>query len=238
MWIDTPFTKAYTGAKPLVNKAFSPFHPQYVSDRLRTAARRLRNDVSKFNALRESPRLARDLLVVMQPTGEEPMSMTDASHAGALLEIDLGAIRANYRLLRARLGTTAAAGVVKADAYGLGAARVAPALADEGCRIFFVAHLDEAIALRAAAPRRRRGPRAQRPPAGAEAEAWRPASFPVLNSLGQLDAWGDAARRRPAAPAGGAAGRQRHVAARPAAGGSRALAPTRPPSTASTFALS
>ena len=39
------------------------------------------------------------------------------------------------------------AGVVKADAYGLGAARVGPALEAAGCRAFFVAALSEALAL-------------------------------------------------------------------------------------------
>ena len=124
------------------------------------------------------------------------MSTTDASHAGALLEIDLGAIRANYRLLRARLGATAAAGVVKADAYGLGAARVAPVLADEGCRSFFVAHLDEAIALRPLLPAAAAVFVLNGLPAGAEAEAAARGITPVLNSLGQLDAWVAAARRR------------------------------------------
>ena len=45
-------------------------------------------------------------------------------------------------------GPAAVAAVVKADAYGLGAARVAPALADAGCDSFFVARLEEGIALR------------------------------------------------------------------------------------------
>jgi alanine racemase len=42
--------------------------------------------------------------------------------------------------------------VVKADAYGLGAERVAPALYAAGCRHFFVAHLQEALAIRALVP--------------------------------------------------------------------------------------
>ena len=42
--------------------------------------------------------------------------------------------------------------MVKADAYGCGLARVAPALAQAGCRTFFVAHLSEGIAARAALP--------------------------------------------------------------------------------------
>ena len=51
------------------------------------------------------------------------MLNTRHASAGALLTIDLDAIRANYRLLREKLGGTACAAVVKADAYGLGADR-------------------------------------------------------------------------------------------------------------------
>ena len=60
----------------------------------------------------------------------------DSDQAGAILTIDLDAIRENYRRLRARLGNTACAAVVKADGYGLGAAQVALALRKEGCRTF------------------------------------------------------------------------------------------------------
>ena len=42
-------------------------------------------------------------------------------------------IAANYRLLRRKVAPAACAGVVKADAYGLGVDRVAPALAAAGC---------------------------------------------------------------------------------------------------------
>lgn len=69
----------------------------------------------------------------------------------ATLDIDLGAVQANWRLLDALHGGETA-GVVKADAYGLGAAFVAPALAAVGCRTFFTAHLAEAVALRAVLP--------------------------------------------------------------------------------------
>ncbi len=50
----------------------------------------------------------------------------DTSLAAAFLSIDLGALRDNYRLLARRAGPAACAAVVKADAYGLGVARVAP----------------------------------------------------------------------------------------------------------------
>lgn len=67
----------------------------------------------------------------------------------ATLTVDLGAIVANWRLLGARHGGAVAA-VLKADAYGLGAARVGMALRDAGCRHFFVAQPAEGVALRAA----------------------------------------------------------------------------------------
>lgn len=66
----------------------------------------------------------------------------------AFLEIDLGAIIANWRLLAGLACGGETAAVVKADAYGLGAARVVAALAAAGCKSFFAAHLAEAIALR------------------------------------------------------------------------------------------
>jgi len=77
-----------------------------------------------------------------------------ANLAGGILRIDLGAIVANWRLLRAKLAPSGAAcaAVVKADAYGLGMAEVAPALHRAGCRVFFVALAGEAIALRALLP--------------------------------------------------------------------------------------
>ena len=54
--------------------------------------------------------------------------MTEA-RAGAILDIDLAAIVANWRLLAGHHPSGPVAGVVKADAYGLGARAVAPAQA-------------------------------------------------------------------------------------------------------------
>jgi alanine racemase len=68
----------------------------------------------------------------------------------AVLTVDLSAIAENWRALRARHPGGAVAGVVKADAYGLGAAPVARALLAAGCRHFFVAHLAEGLAVREA----------------------------------------------------------------------------------------
>ena len=47
---------------------------------------------------------------------------------GAVLEVDLGSVVANWRTLGALHPSGPVAGVVKANAYGLGADRVAPAL--------------------------------------------------------------------------------------------------------------
>src|SRR5438128_3781139 len=78
------------------------------------------------------------------------MSSDPASRAGAILEIDLSGIVANWRLLAKKAAPAGCAAVVKANGYGLGAAPVARALAAAGCRTFFVATLDEGIALRQA----------------------------------------------------------------------------------------
>src|SRR5271166_6519154 len=73
-----------------------------------------------------------------------------AGHAPRVT-VDLDAIAANWRMLGARHGAPTAA-VVKADGYGLGAVPIATRLYAEGCRHFFVAHLNEALALRPAIP--------------------------------------------------------------------------------------
>lgn len=64
------------------------------------------------------------------------------------LHIDLQAIVANWKALAAKAPGARTAAVVKADAYGLGAARVAPALYAAGARDFFVALASEGRALR------------------------------------------------------------------------------------------
>jgi alanine racemase len=75
-----------------------------------------------------------------------------AAESTALLTIDLDALTANYRHLRDLAAPAECAAVVKADAYGLGMAEVAPALWRAGCKTFFVATLSEAEALRTLLP--------------------------------------------------------------------------------------
>lgn len=65
------------------------------------------------------------------------------------LTIDLDAIATNWRALD-KLTTVETAAVVKADGYGLGADRVARALATAGARTFYVAVAEEGALVRAA----------------------------------------------------------------------------------------
>lgn len=67
--------------------------------------------------------------------------------SAATLTIDLASIEANWRELDAGTACETAA-VVKADAYGLGADRVVPRLAEAGARHFFVATAEEGAAVR------------------------------------------------------------------------------------------
>jgi alanine racemase len=112
-----------------------------------------------------------------------------------MLTIDLGAIASNYRILSDRLGGVRCAAAVKADAYGVGAERVAPVLAQAGCDTFFVATLDEALILRRLMP----DPTIavlNGAPLGGETECLAHDLQPVLNDLGQIERWATLARER------------------------------------------
>jgi len=73
--------------------------------------------------------------------------MTQYPH-GPSLAISLAAIARNYTLLSRQLMSGRSGAVVKANAYGLGVAQIAPALLAAGCRDFFVATLEEGIYVR------------------------------------------------------------------------------------------
>ncbi|HEX5036469.1 MAG TPA: alanine racemase [bacterium] len=67
------------------------------------------------------------------------------------VEVDLEALRHNYRQLRGRLpGPVKALAVVKSNAYGHGGQRVAKTLQDEGADAFGVGTIDEGLQLREA----------------------------------------------------------------------------------------
>ncbi|WP_420430797.1 alanine racemase [Hyphobacterium sp.] len=63
------------------------------------------------------------------------------------LTVDLDAVAANYRRLREAVAPVGCAGVIKADAYGLGAVNIGRRLLAENCHTFFFAHPGEAIEL-------------------------------------------------------------------------------------------
>ena len=115
-----------------------------------------------------------------------------AAHSNAVLSVDLDAIAGNWLMIKSRLATGCrSAAVLKADGYGLGAVPVARALYRAGCTRFFVATLDEGIALRAGLSDPEiivlNGVEA------ATVEIFRQHRLiPMLNSLSQLAAWGDA----------------------------------------------
>ncbi len=78
-----------------------------------------------------------------------PESLVNAT---GTITVDLGRIAANWKALAAKVAPARCAAVVKADAYGLGAERVIPALARAGCSAFFIATPDEAETARKLAP--------------------------------------------------------------------------------------
>lgn len=74
------------------------------------------------------------------------------SAATTRLSVDLGALADNWRKMRDLSGSARCGAAVKANGYGTGADRVAPRLAREGCRDFFVADANEGAALRPLLP--------------------------------------------------------------------------------------
>lgn len=116
------------------------------------------------------------------------------------LLVDLEALAANYRLFRSacadvRGADRAVGAVVKADGYGVGAERAVRRLKREGCCSFFVATLDEALALGALLDPVDElfvfeGVDARSAPDAAAAGI-----IPILNHLDQLEAWRPFAER-------------------------------------------
>jgi alanine racemase len=111
----------------------------------------------------------------------------------ACLTVRLGAIAANFKIAQRLAGPAAVAGVVKADAYGTGLAAAAQALLSAGCDTFFVARLEEGVALRPLAPKARifvlDGAQPDMVPALITNNL-----TPVLNSIMEIAAWSAAAR--------------------------------------------
>ena len=111
-----------------------------------------------------------------------------ADIAQSILEVDLSAIVANWRALQARHPSGPVAGVIKADGYGLGARQVAAALHAAGCRHFFVAYLQEALAVRDLVPNAMLAVLSGLIP-GTEDAYVAHDLIPVLGSLDEIDRW-------------------------------------------------
>jgi len=116
-----------------------------------------------------------------------------ADFDAACLTVRLAAMAANFRTAQRLASPSVVAGVVKADAYGTGLTPAVKALAGAGCDTWFVARLEEGIALRALMPRARifvlDGGQPDMVPALISRNL-----TPVLNSLAEIAAWSAAAR--------------------------------------------
>ena len=130
-----------------------------------------------------------------------PIPETRAVEPLSLLEISLDSISRNYLALQKRLtrGTDCAA-VVKADAYGLGAAVVSVELYKSNCRHFYAAHAAEGVVVRRVLAGLEDVQPAQvyalHGMGGIPAEELlRNNIVPVLNSYGDIEQWSALARK-------------------------------------------
>ncbi|GAA0543581.1 alanine racemase [Rhizomicrobium palustre] len=110
----------------------------------------------------------------------------------ARLSVRLSAVAENFRTAQRLASPAVVAGVVKADAYGIGLTPVVKTLARAGCDTFFVARLSEGVALRKLVPE------AQIFVLDGAQPDMVPALIchrltPVLNSLAEIAAWSAAA---------------------------------------------
>lgn len=121
-----------------------------------------------------------------------PTMRPDAPTSPLRLSIDASALTANWRALDRLSGPARAGAAVKANAYGVGAAQVAPVLRAAGCDDFFVAHWSEVPELLDHVPASRiavlHGPLTAADAAWARAADVRP----VINSLHQARLWQEA----------------------------------------------
>ena len=125
----------------------------------------------------------------MSPPFHQEADSPAARRAGAVLSVDLDALAENFGILAGHAASgIGCAAVVKADAYGLGIDRVAPALFAAGCRRFFVAQLDEGIELRGLLPQAEIHVLGGLLP-GLENDFLAHRLIPNLNSLGEIETW-------------------------------------------------
>ena len=111
-----------------------------------------------------------------------------------IVTIDVTQVADNWKSLARHVGPAECGAVVKADAYGLGAARVIPALVRAGCKTFFIATPSEAEEARARAPNGILYALDGLIP-GAARDFVRLGVRPVLSTLSEAESWAEQCRR-------------------------------------------
>ncbi|WP_339618168.1 alanine racemase [uncultured Gilvimarinus sp.] len=106
-----------------------------------------------------------------------------------ILTINVAAVAANWRAIAAHAHPSITSAVIKADAYGLGAAQIGPELYRSGCRHFFFATLTEAVSVRPLLGDDAHCYLLGGVPVGGEADAVRHRLVPVLSSLSAVERW-------------------------------------------------
>lgn len=119
----------------------------------------------------------------------------NTSAATGRITVDLAQLAHNWQNLARLVAPASCGAVVKADAYGLGAARVIPALYTAGCRTFFIATPDEGLAARALAPDARVYA-LDGLFAGSAEDFFAARVTPVLSTLASVEAWAGLAAAR------------------------------------------
>ena len=117
------------------------------------------------------------------------------SHAAGGVIVDLESLADTWRARHSHVAPAKCGAVIKANAYGLGVAGVAPALASAGADSFFVATLEEATEVKARAPGATVYVLNGIFP-GAAAAMIECGAVPVLSSLPEVAEWGQAAPSR------------------------------------------
>ncbi len=118
-----------------------------------------------------------------------------ASAPGVII-VDLARIADNWRALQRHVGNAVAAAVVKADAYGLGAREVIPALSAAGASVFFVATLEEAVEARALSGEGATVFVLDGLMPGTAGEMLHTGAWPVLSTREEIAEWTELARAR------------------------------------------
>jgi alanine racemase len=118
--------------------------------------------------------------------------MTQLPPRSLRLRLDGEALAGNWRALDRLSGGAQAGAAVKADAYGVGVAKVVPVLREAGCRTFYVAHWSEVADVLQHVPANEVGV-LHGPTFAADVEYARALGVrPTINSLHQARLWLDA----------------------------------------------